>query len=769
MANAEAQIVESSSSSRDVRTFTGLAYAVVLLGSFLLFQVELIIGRLLLPWFGGSPATWITCLLFFQVALLFAYAYAHLINRITPWTQAIVHSSLLAASLLLLIVHGLHWRTPISPLAEWQPTALAHPSARIIELLALAIGIPFFALSATAPLVQAWLARLRPNVSAYPLYAYSNLGSLLGLLSYPLVVEPRFTLATQGWTWSIAFVLFTVLCSASAIIQRSAAAQPSSSPSTTADIPTPVLNRLLWFVLAGCASALLLAVTNMICQEIAGFALLWVLPLAIYLLTFILTFARHSLYRRWLFHPLFGMAFMLVLILLRKPTLWVIPAYLVLLFATCMCCHGELVRLKPPASQLTSFYLIIAAGGAVGSAFVSLAAPALFTELWELPVAELASIAVFLVILFRDRTSWVNSGSTRMFLAIAWGACLYFRTLAFYFKVATPWDKSSLQLLAVFAAATAWLMYRSRSRQYRGRFHPVALFTVILSLLLTYYCVTQTLSYSRGAVYSSRNFFGILHVFRNEHELALLHGHTSHGFQFLDPARRDVPTSYYHANSGVGRLLMEEQLRSPGHLRVGVVGLGVGTLAAYGLPGDYYRFYEINPAVYALSSGPNPKFTFLADSKATTDVQIGDARLLLEAEARHGDVQNFDVLVLDAFNSDSIPVHLLTAEAFDIYLKHIKNPDGVIAVHISNRSLNLAPVLAGISVRYHLASALMDDVTYGQMRSVWVLLSRNPQILKGDRVREIAAYGPPYKWTEYWTDDYSNLLRLVRWPNRPQN
>jgi hypothetical protein len=747
------------------RSFNLFCYAAVLLSSFLLFEVELIIGKFLLPWFGGVPATWITCLLFFQVALLVGYTYAHLLSSIRPRLQAAMHSALIALSLVLLVVTAFLWRTPITPGASWKPYVIADPTWQVLKLLTASAGIPFLVLCATAPLVQSWFARLRPTQSAYPLYALSNFGSLLALLAYPILIEPNLTFFAQGWTWSAAYLLFTVACGACALVfSRTEATAYTISLSGTAS--PGKFTRLLWIALAACASAMLLAVTNMVCQEIAAVPLLWVLPLAVYLMTFIACFARRTLYRRWVFHPLFAMAAILTLVLGHRPPTWDIFAYLLLLFAVCMTCHGELVALQPAASFLTSFYLSVALGGALGSIFVSLIAPRIFTELWELPITQIAAAILVIVILFRDRQSWFYTSPSWMPVLLVWGVVLYNREMVSLYRASPAWGNYDYYTLAACALVSLWLLRRRRNvPPYFPWLRPAPFFAIALVGVLTFHTVTQVIALSRASISASRNFFGVLHVSREGNAISLKHGHTLHGLQIDDPKAKDTPTTYYVAASGIGSLLLEERHRLPGRLRVGVVGLGVGTLAAYGKPGDYYRFYEINPDVYRLSSGESSTFTFLKDSPATTDVQIGDARLLLEAEGARGQWQNFDVLVLDAFNSDSIPVHLLTREAVALYLKHLNNPDGVLAFHISNRMLDLAQVIAGLAREFNLESATVDYNNPRFQASRWVLLSRNRTILEQPLLRENAMYGSPSVRKELWTDDYSNLLQLIKLPN----
>lgn len=756
------QVAVDSSSSGNARGLKGWWYAAVLLSAFLLFQVELIIGKFVLPWFGGAPATWITCLLFFQVVLLAGYSYAHLLMSARPRVQAACHTGLLAVSVLLLGIMAFRWRTPITPSAAWKPFVIDHPTWQVLKLLAASVGVPFLLLSSTAPLLQSWFAKLRPSESAYPLYAASNLGSLLALLSYPLLVEPNLSLLSQGWTWSAAYVLFVMICAGCAG-KISAERRSTSEVSKVSSGSVPLLTRILWVGLAACGSAMLLAVTNMISQEVAVVPFLWVLPLALYLLSFVACFARKTLYRRWLFHPLFATTAILVLLANRGPILLEIAAYLLLLFAVCMSCHGELVRLKPDETQLTSFYLSIALGGAIGSVFVSLIAPQIFIGLWEMPVSLITSGALVCAALFYDRRSWFYESPAWLPIALVWGLLIYFRGVALWFNIAADWSLYPYVLMVAITLISLRLLKRHSGRPLWGWFQPVQFFVVALLAMLTFYSVAQMRSFTNGAVLASRNFFGILKVTREPMTLQLRHGRTFHGSQVNDPAHRDEPTSYYIRDSGIGILLTDYPKKETSSLRVGVVGLGVGTLAAYGRAGDYYRFYDINPDVYRLSAGSQPVFTFLADSKAKSDVEIGDARLLMEAELGRGEPQHFDVLALDAFNSDAIPVHLLTKEAVQLYLQHL-NHDGVLAVHISNRSLDLAPVLAGIARYFQLECADVDFNVPPMQASRWVLLSRNRNMLRTPKLKQRALYGAPAEREELWTDDYSNLVRLIKWP-----
>lgn len=742
--------------------FNILCHLAVLLSAFLLFEVELIVGKFILPWFGGAPATWITCLFFFQAALLIGYTYAHAMTRNKLGVQVRIHVGLIVFSLLLLTLTAIWWRTPITPGPAWKPLRIDLPTWQVLKLLCVSVGIPFLLLSATTPLLQSWFARIRPERSAYPLYAVSNLGSLLALLAYPVLIEPNSPLFVQAWGWSLGYLLFALCCTGCALMTSRLPVEEDRKPAET-PAPIPHLRYALWIFLAACGSAMLLAVTNMICQEVAVVPLLWVAPLALYLLSFIACFARRAFYFRWIFHPLFAMAAILVLVANRGTILLEISAYLLLLFVTCMCCHGELARLKPPPSQATAFYLSVAGGGALGSILVSLLAPQLFVGLWELPIALIASGVVVAVALFCDRQSWLYQSPSWLPLVLVWGVLLYFRAVASAFRVAPEWRATQYLVMALLTVFILRLLRRRSNRLLWGWFRPVQFFLPAFLAMLAFLSVGQMRTFFRGSLYATRNFFGTLRVMPGPGTFQLSHGRTLHGAQFTDPKHKNDPTLYYLPGSGIAILLTEYPKLHTGSLRVGVVGLGTGTLAAYGRPGDEYIFYDINPAVYELSAVPGAMFTFVADSPAKTEVRIGDARLLMEAELARGEAQNFDILVLDAFNSDAIPVHLLTREAIALYLRHLK-PDGVLAFHLSNRTLDLAPVLAGMMREFRLECADVNFNQTGMQSSRWVLLSRDRAALKTPTLEKQALYGPPSDRIELWTDDYSNLLRLVKWP-----
>lgn len=671
--------------------------ATILLSAFLLFQVQPLISKFILPWFGGSPAVWTTCLLFFQTLLFGGYLYAHLSERMLGRrTRAVVHLALLAAALAAL---------PIAPSAAWKPAAATDPTWRILALLTATVGLPYFVLSATGPLVQAWLSRVAPGRSPYRLYALSNLGSLAALLSYPFVFEPRLAVEGQAWLWSVGFGLFSLCCGGAAVQAARLTMVESAGAAATGladscDRPTWA-QRGLWVALPAFASMMLLATTNHVCQDVAVIPFLWVVPLSLYLLSFIICFDHERWYRR----GLYGGATALLALLTAGlydlpfdvPFLGELAVHFAVLFGLCMVCHGELVRLRPAPRDLTSFYLLIAAGGALGGAFVSLVAPVLFSTFFE----------------------WK--------IGLAGGYAL-----------------AAVLLIAALAG-------RSRGRRWAWG---VPLATVAL-LGLAAVIHFQTGS-GRVPVMEARNFYGEVAVIEREgtgpldRDYALFSGNIVHGVQFTCDGKRHEPTTYYSRQSGVGRALGYYGNRPS--LRVGVIGLGVGTLAAYGRPGQTFRFYEINPEMIRVA---RTCFRYLGDSPATIECVPGDARLSLERE----EPQRFDVLVLDAFSGDSVPAHLLTKEAFAIYRRHLVS-DGALCIHITNRYLDLAPVIRGLAhdADWPLARIVTpDDETLALYQADWLILSRNRDFL-----RSLPVGGDDDARALLWTDSHSDLFRILK-------
>jgi len=749
----------------------------IFLSAFLLFQVQLLLGKELLPFFGGAPAVWTACVLVFQLLFLAGYGYSHGLAAWLPIRkQVIVHNVLLGVSAAYLALLAFSQPTPISAGASLHPHPGANPAWTIMELLIRAIGLPFFLLSATSPLMQHWFSRSAPKRSPYRLYALSNVGSLLGLLSYPLLVEPRLGLRVQGWTWAAGYALFLIFYFFSA---RSAAreAHPAAQKQDTAPDLRPRRASpgwrlwLFWAGLGACASVLLLATTNLICQDIAVSPFLWVLQLSLYLLSFIVCFENDRWYRREIFHPLFVVTVGFV-ILVSLPNaeysfLMQLAAYSAVLFAGCMVCHGEAARTRPRAESLTAFYFSIAAGGAFGGVLVGLMAPSIFPNYWEYPLGVLGCLAVLLFVSERERSSWWHTGRTSLALAILSGTVLLGPTL-----LAPVWSEAArlplwfnmcaAAILAV-AAVLAYVMERRRSSTAPARLLVRSASRIALALLTFGLLIPQ-----KAALYhviaSSRDFYGVLSVVNvtDENYLALRHGNIVHGFQYQDTQRARLATGYYGSTSGANILIRNW----PHHpMRVGLVGMGTGTLAALGQPEDVFRFYEIDPDVYKLSSGSDTYFTYLKDSPAQIEVVLGDARHSLEEEAGHGELQKLDVLVLDAFSSDAIPMHLLTREAFSVYEQHLRGPASVIAVHISNRTLDLGPVLAGIGREFgfHALRVYAFLPTGPFSQSDWILLSRDAASLSG---KELSQHGEPFPAGTQaisWTDDYCDLFDVVRW------
>lgn len=686
--------------------------ALVGLSAFLLFQVQLVLGKALLPRFGGTSALWTTCLLFFQCALLAGYAWSHaLVDRCRPARQRDLHLLLAAAALAMLAWHAHAWPSPITPGQPLRPPA-GSPVLDTLELLATAVGLPFVALAATSPLLQAWYARLVPGASPFWLYALSNAGSLLGLLSYPLV-EPRLTLAAQGRVWAVAFAACMLGVAACAVLAARARAVAEDAAETA---PPPARStRLLWLALAAFPALLLSAVSGHLTQEVAAVPLLWMLPLAIYLLTLIACFARPELGERAVWGPgmalaallaVLGLEWALVLDVRARVALWSL-----VLAAYGMAGHGELVRLRPHPSRLTSYYLAVAAGGALGGFAVAVLAPLAFDGYWELHAGLLLGPLVVAAAWLRDPESPLRSED---------------RVLA---------ARARVFVAGTLIAFATWLAVDVR--------------------------VTE-----RGSFLARRGFYGVVRVVREhagsaDEQLKLLHGRTAHGLQLTDPARRLQPTSYFGPSSGAGLAITRHPRRRAGQpLRVGVIGLGVGTIAAWSEPGDRFRFYELDPDVAALSQGDAPVFTYLRDARGETSVAIGDGRLLLEGEQP----QELDVLVLDAFSSDAIPAHLLSREAFSSYLRHLRD-GGVIAAQVTNRYVDLKPVLRGAAAALglHAAHLPAHEPPGVLWSSEWMVLARDRALLDDDAVS--AATLPPLPGDPapvVWTDDWSDLIGALK-------
>ncbi len=684
--------------------------ATILVSSFLLFLVQPIIAKQILPWFGGSAAVWTTCLVFFQLALLAGYTYSDFSGKLRARTQSGLHLALLVASLASLpIVAGLGWK----------PVGDEDPLWRILGLLTATIGLPYFMLSTTGPLVQSWFAREHTDpVTAkrvYRFFALSNFGSLVGLLAYPFAIEPWVSTKVQAWGWSAGYALFVLLCIGSALRARRTGrsdvatnhpAPDAPPPARAADEPPPGMgDYALWLALAALASVLLLSISNHITQNVASIPFLWVLPLTLYLLTFVLCFEGRG-GRGWYVRSIWILPTLAVLGLMawgltaERGVLHIesaVPLYCGGLFLACMFCHGELAHAKPAARYLTRFYLMLSLGGAAGGMFVGLAAPKLFDLYWELPLG-LTACALLAVVVTRG---------------------MFARSLA-----------------AIVPAAA-----------------------IAATGVCGYYAYAFDAFMREDTILAMRNFYGALRIKQtapdNEPgaQRRLMHGVIMHGEQYVAQDRRGLITSYYGDSSGVGMAI--ERIHPP-EQRVGVIGLGAGTLAGYARKGDTFRLYEINPQVIDVAKR---YFYYLTESQGRIETALGDARLVLEREP----AQRFDVLAVDAFSSDAIPVHLITREALQVYLKHIK-PDGAVAFHVTNRYLQLAPVVKLLADEVGMEAVLItDDPEDAHLsRTDWVIVTRNRAFINDPAVAAKRATIDPIKGLAPWTDDFNNLYRILK-------
>jgi len=772
---------------RRKRSPASLAYGLtIFLSAFLLFQVQPLIAKYFLPWYGGAPAVWATCLVFFQVLLLGGYSYAYLLTRRrTCRGQGKRHVLLLACSVVLLAVLGSIWDSPITPGAAWMPAYAQDPRWGLLGLLAFSVGVPYFVLSTTGPLLQAWYGRLFSGSSPYRLYALSNLGSVGALASYPFLVEPALSLRMQAhiWTWGYAaFVLCCAFCALQAVGAEAAdGTRDADLGITEMETAPPVIPPskglcALWISLAACASLMLLATTNWICQEISVIPFLWVLPLSLYLLSFILCFQSERWYARSVFHPALALAILMACLMFyrgpRSHVLAQIGICCFALFACCMVCHGELARLKPSRAFLTRFYFWVAAGGAAGGIFVVLVAPWLFRGYWELGLGLWGAALLLFLVLTRDKHSWLYRGPRVLPVLLVVGAAFLPGWIAFTERPGVPflsWRITLLVLCALALVAKAFFGKASATSQSRSRWAKIC-----AAAALTILGGTLFLNTRRKAIATSRNFYGVLSVVEINADnpgldaYKLLHGAVDHGVQYRSDNLRDLPTAYYSRQSGVGLAILNAPgrrvLRPQGsNLRIGVVGLGVGTIATYARPGDYVRFYEINPDVLRFSQ--ERYFTYLHDSAGRVDVVMGDARLSMKHELEAGQPQQFDVLALDAFNGDAIPVHLLTQEAFEIYLQHLDKVDGILAIHVSNLYLDLKQVVLKAAEHFGLAACWIHTSAAGPLSgtSDWMLLSRNPGVLTVSAIAKASTpLNKPSPSLRMWTDDHSNLFQSLK-------
>ena len=664
----------------------------VFLASFLLFLVEPIAGKQLLPVLGGSAAVWITCLVFFQTALLCGYLYAHWQTRRERWSLHFTLLALAAASAVAWTIRSIG-----------SSASSEHPITTIFAGLSISIGLPFLMLSATSPLLQVWWSRLQTSGIPYRLFALSNLASLLALGLYPSVVEPHLTLQAQRIAWCCGFAAFALISGLLALKTRAAEAR-STSATANEEVRLPAASfrqKLLWVLLPMGAAMQLCAVTSYLTANVAAIPLLWILPLGVYLLTLILVFQfprllPRSIVARFLIVMLGGLAYMLSQVDVTVPMRISISFFLIEVFTSCLFCHSEAYALRPSrASESTLFYLFFAAGGALGSFLIGIVFPLIFRFNYDL------SLTFFVTAFLALAVTWMDGWSQRLLWSVA----------------------SVMMAMLVF-----WI-----------------------------YTANQ-----RNTMVAVRNFYAALRVKQGQSLTGatlrtLTNGTIQHGTQIFDTdALRKTPTTYYAEDSGVGLAL---RFCCQGRtLKIGVIGLGAGTIAAYGRPGDHITFYEINPAVAPIAQNA---FTYIRESAAQVNIIGGDGRLSLA----HEDPQDFDVLVIDAFSGDAIPLHLLTTQAVALYRRHL-SPGGILAFHISNQHVNLAPPIALLAkaagTRAVRVSSLPNDAR-GEFGATWMLVSDNEAFFSQPEVAKAARRPDEIPGLRPWTDDFSSLLPVLRW------
>jgi len=758
----------------------------LLVSAALLFALQPMFAKMVLPQLGGSPAVWSTCMLFYQAVLLAGYVYAHLTTRwLGPRRQAIVHLCLLALPWLVL---------PIA-LRDGGPLAsAAGPGIGLLGLLTISIGLPFFVVSASSPMLQAWFSHTEHSSAEDPyfLYAASNLGSMAALLGYPLLVEPLLPLAAQSLAWTVGYgLLLTLTVACAAILLRSPVRQTASinkaaitltdkpkNPPHARDKmgtgtsrprdssafrpvrsePVPIFSptlpqRLHWLALSFIPSSLLLGVTAYLSTDVAAVPLLWVVPLALYLLTFVLVFARRTILpQTWvvLFHAY--VVLLLAVIFFLPLGRWAAPAmamHLAAFFLTALVCHGELARQRPAAQYLTEFYLWMSIGGVLGGVFNALVAPRLFSTTVEYPLMIVAACLLrpWPTPFFADdpRSRWLDALLPAAMLLVLGVAILGLN------RIELAVDAMLVTLLVALAA------YATTKFRHRPLRFALGVGVLMLAGLLS--------SQNRERVlYRERSFFGVLQVKQDPDGKIhrLVHGSTNHGLQMLGPKQSRIARSYYYPTGPLGQVFSSLSERKP-QRKIGVIGLGAGSIAAYGRTGQQITFYEIDPAVIRIARNPD-YFTFLRDTPANVQIVPGDARLSL-GSAEDG---QFDLLILDAFSSDAIPVHLITREAIQLYFRKLRD-EGVLALHISNRFLDLGPLTgrlaadAGAVCRIRRDQVVGDDEARdGKHPSTWVVMARRSEdlgTLQEDSGWEPIPVDPQ---APLWTDDFSNILAVLK-------
>lgn len=696
-----------------------LHLTVVFLAAFLLFQVQPLVAKLILPLFGGGAAIWTACLFFFQAFLLLGYMYSHFVTKLNSMSkQAAVHAILLVASLYFL---------PVTLVEVDILSGVDSAMKEILLLLFMSVGIPFFMLASTGPIIQRWLTYLDIDKTPYKLYSLSNFGSLLALLSYPFLVEPSLTTEDQTYFWSIAYIgfvaVFLLFC---LFMLRQKNLSLTSDRNAKSNSFRVKKELILWLLLSAVGVILLVSTTNAMTQNIPPVPFLWILPLCIYLLTYIISFHSPKWYVRWYWFILFAIASFAAILLFFIGTQFDIITqvifYSFILLSACMICHGELARLKPEVERLTLFYLCISIGGFLGSAFVVFVAQNIFSQFYEYPLAVFMVFVLFIfsIMLGYNRVNHITEQGNN-------GKIINMDFLAFS-KIGSLVSSSAVMMILL----------------------PIIFF--YLNGL-----------FNNNNIVSVRNFYGVLSVkdvvVNGETERRLIDGTTSHGTQSLEPGQKQIPRSYYRDKTGIS--IAFRHLNENASIDAGFIGLGAGVLAAYGRKGDNFIFYELNPNVERIAYS---HFTYLEDSRAKIDVILGDGRRSLAYELATSGSRKFQLLVIDAFTGDIIPMHLLTKEAFDLYWQHLVD-DGILAIHISNRHLNLEPLVYGLAKSFDKAVIIMETVAEynGQHSAEWVLLSNSANSLNSRFDLIANKKSNTVIKTVFWTDNYSNLLSVLKW------
>jgi len=736
----------------------------------LLFLVELMIAKMILPLFGGTPAVWNTCMMFFQAILLAGYGYAHISGTKAELSrQIMIHLAILLAACIVL---------PIAIPRQWAPSAEGNPIGYILPLLLISVGLPFFGISATAPLLQKWFARTgHPSAGdPYFLYSASNLGSMLALIGYPTLIEPNFRLVEQGRAWAIGYIVVLALTAFCAGVTRKympiCVSEDKGNEKSEARACVADDSRLTykerggWVLLAFVPSSMMLGVTTFLSTDVAAIPLFWVIPLSLYLLSFIIVFARV---------PARVHRIMVLLLPISIAALvfanfsdigiprWVIFVFhLVNFFFYCMVCHGEIARTRPATKHLTEFYLWISIGGVLGGIFNSLIAPVIFNTVLEYPLILVLG-AMLLPVRnrngLRPLTNWRN-------ILLYLGVPLVLVLLTYWSTAKWHSESINLSWLSALMNVTPKTLYPAIAYGFLVLFcyglvflkKPFLFGIGIASVLLT---VVVSKDLKQNVVHRERSFFGVLTVTRdvNGRFMNLSHGTTLHGMQWLNPINRLEPVAYYHRKGPAGQVFSEFKGRKK-KSRIAVTGLGTGSLAAYAGPGQEVDFYEIDQTVKKISTNP-AYFSFLSDCKANWKVILGDARLTMEKAPPH----SYGMIILDAFSSDAIPVHLLTKEAVNLYFSKLRK-DGVLLIHISNKYVNLAPVLAKLADESGLAGRLCDDEEddeIGKYGTTWVLLARKEKDFGGLSRSNVWKKIESRETVNVWTDDFSNILSVFKW------